>query len=118
MNFHRKSAELDPQVAAYQTAITAVVAGFRDAIDRNTGETAALRSEMATLRTQFAERETRIVRDAMSLMGDSARQLGLVQQQLAAVNAPDALIQLAAEAAERGLLEHLNQTEAAYARND
>jgi len=110
---NRSEPDLDPVTRFLIEAI-----GGR--LDRQTWASETLRSEVASLRTAIGEREGSIVRDALEMARDNGRQVGLLQQQIAALGQPDALITLASEAAIAGLLEHINhpqQEEPANARS-
>src|ERR1700677_2529771 len=70
-------------------------------------ELAGLHAELASLRTEAAEREERIARCGMTLVSDAHREIGMLQAQVVLMQQPDALVQLAAQAAQAGLADLL-----------
>jgi len=76
-------------------------------------ELAGMRGELASLRAQGAEREERIARSGMLLISDAHKEIGMLQAQVVLMQQPEALVQLAAQAAEAGLADLLNERQEA-----
>ncbi len=107
----QKVQEVDPEVTRLQSAVTALVAGFSERVDASLRATTNLRVELAALRTELAERDRQIVRDAFEVVRDSGRQVGIAQQQAAALADSDGLFQLAGDLAASGAVDFLTDRE-------
>jgi len=113
MRFHRrKRAEIDPELAAAREALLIVVASFRDRLEQIMGELEWLRAEVGILRTELAavpgKCDAATTRAALELVHENGAQVGILRQQLAALDHPEALIGLAGEMVADGALELLN----------
>jgi hypothetical protein len=96
-------------VLALQTR-SAEVSELRAQLATNTASLDALRAQVAALPGKF---DSKLATDAMTMTRDSGVQVGIMQQQLAALGHPEVLVELAGKLAADGLLAdmNINQTE-------
>ena len=102
----------DPEVDRAREALLAVVAGLRGELAENRRETAWLRDEVKAMRAELPSKADTTdvqtaVKAALDCVAGANQRVGILQQQIAGLSQPDAMITLAADLAEQGLLETL-----------
>ena len=109
----RKPTELDRA----RESLIVLVAGFAGRVEESARASAALRAEVSAMRVELAALPGKVdasaTRAALELVRDAGRQVGIAQQQAAALADSDAMLELATDLAERGLLAEMSAAEGA-----
>ena len=92
----------DPEVDRAREALLAVVAGLRGELAENRRETAWLRDEVKAMRAELPSKADTTdvqtaVKAALDCVAGANQRVGILQQQIAALEHPDVIVDLAAE---------------------
>jgi len=120
MQFSRRDKPVDPELEELRQLACSLALSLQQAQGTAATEAVAVRTELAgmrgelaSVRAEGAEREERIARSGMLLVSDAHKEIGMLQAQVVLMQQPDALVHLAAQAAEAGLADLLNERQEA-----
>ncbi len=110
--FRRSKPPTPDPIDRLERVLTIVASGIAGRLDSTEREITALRTDLASVGARLdalpALLDAATARAAIELVSDSHRQIGVLQQQLAALDRPEAVIQLAGDLIARGAAEHLS----------